>query len=329
MAHNIEFNEATQTHSVVTVGQKPWHGLGITVDGALTADEVLDKANMRYEVIKRPVKFTSKGKEIDFPGKFVITRKDTDAPLGICGTNWTPLQNDDAFKFFDPIVDRDEAMYHTAGVLGVGQRSWILAKLPSYIRVGNDDLIEEYALLSNMFTGHDAVEIALTTMRVVCENTLLMALAGAKGARRITIPHTRDIMKQVEKAHQALGMFSQYTKDMEDVFNKMAKFQITDEILRGYLDNLLPKSMSDSDSSPVTAAHKARWKIEEFFEIGVGQDITTARGTLFGLYNAVTGYTSHLKEYPSQDSKFKNLLIGGASYKMNQLAFDMALDLVK
>lgn len=329
MAHNIEFNEQKGTHSAVFVKEAAWHGLGTVVEGALTADEVLDKANMRYKVVKRPVKFNVGRQQHVFPGKFVISREDTDAPLGICGTNWTPLQNDEAFKFFDALIDRQEAIYHTAGVLGVGQRSWILAKMPNYIRVGVDDIIEEYVLISNMFTGHDAVEVMLTPIRVVCENTLMAALAGAKGGRKITIPHTRDILKQVEKAHEALGMFSQYSKDIEEVFNKMAKFQITDSILRTYLDELLPKSTSDTTLSPINMSHKNRWKIEEFFETGVGQDIVTAKGTLFGLYNAVTGFTSHVKEYQSETAKFKNLLIGGASFKMNQKAFDLALELVK
>jgi len=327
MAHNLE-EKADGTFSYIGVGEPAWHGLGKTVQHAMTAEQIIKEANQDYKVIKKPVQFRADGMYHTFNDKFVIVREDTKAPLGVCGKAWTPLQNDEAFKFFDALVDRKEAIYHTAGVLGKGERSWILAKLPSYIRVGSDDIIEEYALISNMFTGHDAVEIALVNIRVVCWNTLMMALAQAKGKRRISIPHTKDIVKQVEKAHEALGMFSQYSKDIEDAFNRMAKVKITDSILREYLDALLPKSMEDTETSPVTMSHKNRAKIEEFFEAGVGQDIKTARGTVFGMYQAVTGFTSHVKEYKDDTTKFKNLLIGGASYKMNQQAFELALTLI-
>ncbi len=327
MAHNLELNEQTGKYSYVGVGQPAWHGLGKTVENALTSDEVVKESGQDYQVIKKPIEFEIGGKTRTFSEKFVICREDTFAPLGVCGRNWTPLQNDEAFKFFDAIVDRKEAIYHTAGVLGKGEKSWILAKLPSYIRVGNDDIIEEYALITNAFTGHDAVEIALTNIRVVCQNTLMMALAGAKGKRKISIPHTRDIVAQVERAHEALGLFSQYSKDVEAAFNRMAKVKITDAILRQYLDSLLPKSTDEE--SPITMSHKNRITIEEFFVDGIGQDIKTAKGTMFGLYQAVTGFTSHVKDYANETAKFRNLLMGGASYKMNQKAFELALNFSK
>lgn len=327
--HNIEIKENGKA-SYVGVGEPAWHGLGTTFTDreGLTADEVVAESGQNYHVIKRPVQFEVKGKKYESPSKFVICREDTHAYLGICGTNWTPLQNAEAFKFFDAIVDRGEAIYHTAGVLGKGERSWILAKLPAYIRVGDGDIIEQYALVSNIFTGHDAIEIALVDLRVVCQNTLMAALAGAKGKRIISIPHTKDVVAQVQKAHEGLGLFSQYSKDIESAFKAMAKVKITDAILREYLDKLLPKSISESESSPKTMSRKNRAKIEEFFETGIGQDTKTARGTAFGLYQAVTGFASHVKEYKDDAAKFRNLLIGGASYRMNQKAFELALELV-
>lgn len=329
---NIEVNEITGKHSYVGVGELPWHGFGKTFTDreALTAAQVVKESGQDYQVVKRPVMYTTGEGSNDwrtFGDRFVITREDTHAPLGVCGRNWTPLQNSEAFKFFDAIVGRDEAIYNTAGVLGKGERAWILAKLPSYIRVGGDDIIEQYALISNTFTGHDAVHIALTDIRVVCANTLMAALAGARGKRIVSIPHTMDIVKQVEKAHEGLGLFSQYSKDMEDVFKKMSKVKITDAILRRYLDILLPKT-TDETTPEGAMSFKHRAGIEEFFEEGIGQDIKTANGTMFGLYNAVTGFTSHVKEYKNKDAKFKNLLVGGASYKMNQKAFEVALALM-
>jgi phage/plasmid-like protein (TIGR03299 family) len=212
MAHNIEYNEITKTHSVFVKGQAPWHGLGQLAEEAQTAEQLVIKANLGYGIEKVPVKF---GDNQTFDNRFVVQRTDTKAGLGIVGKDWTPLLNTEAFNFFDALIDRSEAIYESAGVLGKGEKAWILAKMPTYIRVGDGDMINEYVLISNAFTGKHAIEMKLTTVRVVCENTLAMAL-GEKSLRSVTIPHTKDVLKKVEAAHKAMGMFSQYAKDLED-----------------------------------------------------------------------------------------------------------------
>ena len=336
--HNIEKNEATGTHSYFGVGEPAWHKLGTTIEKAVTAEEALKLANLDYTVQKRQAMFpveedylesgsengiyTIKVKPVK--NKFHSFRTDTGAVLGTVGKSWTPLQNRDAFRFFDALVDRDEAIYETGGVLGEGERAWILAKLPSHIRVGNgDDLIDEYILVSNGFNGKTAVEILLTPVRVVCNNTLLAALGSAKN--KVSIPHTPNIEVAIEKASEALGLFSQYNKDMEDVFNLMANKQVKQQQVDEFLNTLLPKN---PENTALTQGDKYRMNIAKFFEAGVGQDMKTTHGTVFGLYNAVTGFTSHVKEYGNNEAKFKNLLVGGSSARMNQQAFDLALEMV-
>lgn len=333
--HDIELNKKTGTHSYFGVGELPWHNLGITVEEAVNAEKAIELANLGYTVQKKPAMFpigdipepnengiiTMSVKPV--AGKFHSYRTDTGDVLGTVGSAWTPLQNVDAFKFFDGVIDKEEAIYQTAGVLGKGERAWILAKLPAHIRVGKDDITEQYVLLSNGFTGTNGVVAAITPIRVVCSNTLNMALQGATS--KISIAHTPNVDKAIEKAAEMLGIFNQYTQEMEDAFNVMATKSVTVDQTKGFIEALIPKN---EETKARTKADEYREGVLKFFEDGVGQDMPTTNGTLYGLVNAVSGFTSHVKEYTGAESKFKNLLLNGTSSRMNQTAMDMALELI-
>ena len=135
MAHNLE-QRGDQT-SMFFTGSVPWHQLGRKLDKPATAAEAMEAARLDYTVVKRPLKAIIHTRHFaDVPNAFATVRTDTNVVLGVVGSRYEPVQNADAFNFFDPLVDRDEAIYHTAGVLGKGEKVWLLAKLPDYIRVG-------------------------------------------------------------------------------------------------------------------------------------------------------------------------------------------------
>src|SRR4051812_27117970 len=155
MAHNINFNEQTGRHSFFSVKEKVWHGLGQIVEGYPTSAEAIQHAGLGYTVEKRPL-FTYGNDnmipdadiciripEIEVPNYFATVRTDTEQALGVVGKDYEVVQNKDAFSFFDAIVGGEGIMYETAGALGKGgERISITAKLPDYIKVGNEDLIE-------------------------------------------------------------------------------------------------------------------------------------------------------------------------------------------
>ena len=122
MAHNLEQRDGQA--SMFFTGDVPWHQLGRHLNKPATAAEAMEAARLDYTVVKRPMKAIINGhKYSDVPNAFATVRTDTNQVLGVVGARYEPVQNRDAFNFFDPLVDRDEAVYHTQpGFLDVVKR---------------------------------------------------------------------------------------------------------------------------------------------------------------------------------------------------------------
>jgi phage/plasmid-like protein (TIGR03299 family) len=189
MAHNLNFNEQTGKHSFFLVKEKAWHGLGQIVEGYPNSAEALKFAGLDYTVEKRKL-FTFDNEnqtasedteikipEIEVPNYFATVRTDNENILGVVGRDYEVVQNIDAFSFFDSIVGGDGIQYETAGALGKGERIFITAKLPDYIKVGNNDLIEQYLFLTTSHDGFGSIAAAFTPIRIVCNNTLKQPFA--------------------------------------------------------------------------------------------------------------------------------------------------------
>jgi len=165
MAHELLINDGEA--SMMYVGEVPWHGLSTKLDRPATAEEAICAAKLDWEVEKKPLCFRDGSRNPPVPDRYVVVPGrgwdgDTRPVFGIVSKSFQPLQNREAFSFFDPIVGKDAAVYHTAGALGEGERIWILAKLPDHIRVIGDDITDKYLLLSNSHDGHGAVQIKFT-----------------------------------------------------------------------------------------------------------------------------------------------------------------------
>src|SRR2546422_2290614 len=157
---------------------RPWHEKGVAVNGLATAAKCIKAAGLDWGVAKVPIRSDDPG-ALPIPDKMVTVRTDLalDDPrriLGVVGAEYEPLQNWEAFGFFDGIVGRAAAIYETAGVIDDGRRIWLLAKLPKRIEVVKGDRVEPYVLLANGHDGTLMVHIKFTPWRVVCQNTLAM-----------------------------------------------------------------------------------------------------------------------------------------------------------
>jgi phage/plasmid-like protein (TIGR03299 family) len=186
MAHNLNFNELTGEYSFFSTKQKSWHGLGKVVAGYPTSAEALVFAGLDFDVIKSPL-FTQvngmvstpdginyRNISLDIPDTFATVRTDTNQVLGVVGKDYEIVQNRDAFSFFDSIIGGDGILYETAGALGNGSRIFITAKLPGYIRVGDDDLTEKYIFLTTSHDGSGSITGAFTPPALYVTIRLMM-----------------------------------------------------------------------------------------------------------------------------------------------------------
>lgn len=207
MAHNLNFNEATGKYSFFSVKEKAWHALGQTVQEYPTSSEAIAFAGLDYEVIKAPLFVKGAAPEIthEIPDQFATMRTDNNAVFGVVGKDYQIVQNADAFAFFDAIVGGGEGiLYETAGVIGQGERIFITAKLPGYIRVGSgDDVTEKYIFLTTSHDGTGSITAAFTPIRIVCQNTLNAALRNMSNVVRIR--HTAGAKERLEQAHKVMG----------------------------------------------------------------------------------------------------------------------------
>lgn len=292
MAHGIEIRDGQA--SMMYVGNVPWHGLGVRLDRPATAFEALRAARLDWVVDKKPL-YPGKERPGGIPRWFAVVRRDLVGTesfpvLGIVGKGYRPLQNREAFEFLDPIVGEGAAAYHTAGALGHGERVWILAKLPATMRIVGDDIAEKYLLLSNSHDGTSSVQIKFTPVRVVCQNTLAIALADGRGLR---VCHTRNLMRNLAAARYALGIIDAGFRGLEETFVAMTKVSMNPERLGEYLARVFPAPGGPADGKGTRRVARDRAWSEYFFDQGKGADLPGVRGTLWAAYNGVVELIDH------------------------------------
>ncbi|MET6997843.1 DUF932 domain-containing protein [Chitinophaga sp. CC14] len=337
MAHNIFFNEQTGKHSFFSVQQKAWHGLGQIVESYPTSAEAIQFAGLDYTVEKRRLFTLDNGQvneqeelihnEIEVPNYYATLRTDTQAVLGVVGKDYQVVQNTDAFTFFDSIVGGDGIFYETAGALGQGERIFITAKLPNYIKVGNDDLIEQYLFLTTSHNGMGSITAAFTPIRIVCNNTLNAAMRNHSNS--IKIRHTVNAKDRLAQAHKVMGLANTLSVQMEEVFNRWSKVRITDPEVKKLIQlamvpnkEVLQNIQSGKVDELSTAFTNIVDNVYDYAMSDSTQQTDTTRGTLFGAYNAVSGYFQNVRSYKTQEVKLNSIMNGTAQLR-TQSAFNL------
>jgi len=344
MAHNLNYNEKTGKHSFVSVKEKAWHGLGQIVQDYPTSAEAIRFAGLNYKVEKRKL-FTYDNEnqngnsdtdiiipEIEVPNYFATVRTDTEQVLGVVGKDYEVVQNEDAFSFFDAIVgDSDAIQYETAGALGNGERIFITAKLPDFIKVGRDDLIEQYLFLTTSHDGFGSITAAFTPVRVVCQNTLNAAFKNCSNS--VKIRHTLNAKERLEQAHKVMSISNKLSEYLEDAFNQWSKVRITDKQVRKLiLLAMVPnkkawQNLQAGKDDQLSSVYKNI--CDTVYEYGVAsptQQTETTKGTVFGTYNCVTGYFQNARTYKDDEAKLKSLLFGGTVQLRTARTFHLCED---
>jgi len=329
-------HEVGEHDKVAYYGELPWHGINcVELDGVGTSQQVIEAAGLGWTVEKMPVMTGASFEDMQnmmgaemtvIPEHHATVRVNEDGlqiPLGVVGDRYTILKKKNAFGFFDAVVDEDAAIYHTAGSLFNGKKIWLLAKLPDSIYVGGDDVIDQYVLLSNSHDGTTSLIAKYTPIRVVCNNTLSFAIKGV--GKEIKIRHTKSIKERLTEAHRVLGIVAKSTEKSTDVFKAMAEREVTTKEVDSYIKLLIA---TKDENDVATRTQNTRNKIIETFETGMGSGLVTAKGTLWGLYNGVTEYVSHIKTVKGLEEdgsdpmgKRMNSIIYGSGQTMRDRAF--------
>jgi phage/plasmid-like protein (TIGR03299 family) len=272
--------------------------------------------------------------EIEVPDFYATIRNDTEQVLGVVGKDYEVVQNVNAFEFFDSIVGGgDGILYETCGALGQGERIFITAKLPDYIRVGRDDLIEQYLFLTTSHDGYGSITAAFTPVRVVCQNTLNAAMRHHSNG--IKIRHTASANERLKQAHQLLGITNQLANELEEVFNHWSKIRITDSAVKQLIQiamapnkEVLQSLQSGKQDELSTTYNNMVSSVMEYTLTNPTQQEVTTKGTLFGAYNAVTGYFQNVRNFKDDESKFKSIMYGTGQQR-SQSAFDLCTEFAK
>ena len=192
---------SANVETMFSVRETPWHGLGRIVMEAPASREALELAGLDWQVESRNI-YSGTGAMI--PGYRANVRSTDDAVLGVVSDRYRIVQNEEAFQFTDDLLG-EGVTYETAGSLQGGKKVWMLARLPRKYLIAGDQ-VEPYLVIFNSHDGSSGVKVAMTPIRVVCQNTLNLALNTAK--RSWTARHTENVLLRVQDARETLQLDS-------------------------------------------------------------------------------------------------------------------------
>lgn len=288
---------AANVETMFSVRQVPWHGLGTIVQEAPTSADALRLAGLDWEVVQKPA-FMQVGTKmvgaievpsyLEIPNCKVNVRSTDNAVLGTVTDRYKIVQNQEAFEFTDALVGETEdgvVKYETAGSLCGGKKVWLLAKMPTTKVL--DDEVDPYMFFSNSHDGKGAINVGMTPIRIVCNNTLNMALNTAK--RQWSTKHVGDMQSKLEEAKMCLQMGHKYMQSLADEADRLANTKLYKEQLDEILDELFPIDENDSDRKK----NSMKSEKDNFYVAYFMPDIAKFRETAWGAVNAMSDVITH------------------------------------
>ena len=340
MAHMVE--------TMAYAGEVPWHGLGRQVESDMTPEEMLEAAQLNWTVSKRPLYTVDKPNVwniIDPTGEaqFVpvedqhgIMRDTDNTVLSVAGNDYTPFQNHEVMGFFKKFTEAGSMAMETAGSLRSGKDIWGLAKLESNFKLSGDDEVNGYLLLNNSHEVGKAMTMMFTPIRVVCNNTLTLALK--QQGNRFRVLHVQMFDEEIIKAAEnALGL----STEAMDEFAEQSAFLSSKRAKEDDLDNFVaelfqPKVLiergkaSSNDNLPALRDEFKRTAltVRDAIETSPGSTIVSAKGTWWGALNGVTYVTDHLKPSRIHGNSLHSAWFGSGAMQKRR-ALDKALEYAK
>lgn len=317
-------------------GDMPWHEEGLSLSRPATLDEALKAGGLNWEVGFSEL-MTADDPPSPAPMRKAIVRLDRPTGhegrvLGVAHRGFEPIQNKEGAMLFDAIFGRGEAVYETGGYLGDGEVIWLLARINRPLQVTPADIVQPYALLANSHDGSIAFTISLTTVRVVCQNTLAMALEE-NVREKFRRSHQGRLRDHAAAAQQFFASTLHQLDHIKGNFVRLTTKECRDQQFEEILVALLPipRKPANADrnrgllkawETNVQRIEKARAKIRELRESGIGMELAGSKGTLWGVLNAVLEFVDH--HQPIKGDRVAHALLGNGM-DLKQRAFKLVM----
>jgi len=303
--HNLE--QINGETAFVAYREPGWHGLGQVVEEELTAESAIQKAMLDWTVELHPLQsvvVTDTGVEIvDVKDKFAVIRKhpllgERDA-LGVVGTRYTPIQNREVFNFLDALVDSGSS-YETAGSIDGGKKIFITMRMPNGILVGGKDKSDMYIFATTSHDGSFSLSVALTAVRVVCQNTWRMARRASQ--YKHTIRHTANSNKSIAQARDVMQLSFEYGGFLQEQADKLIKTTVTNSDVDDFLSKLFPvpadiaaamgkRPLEKNELKVINMLDNKKDTIKNLYHNSPGQQMLDTNA--WRLFNSVTEYADY------------------------------------
>lgn len=286
---------SANVETMMYVREKPWHDLGVCVQEAPTSAEALRLAGLDWTVDQEPVQVA--GGAI-IPGFKANVRSSDKRVLGIVSDRYTVVQNHEAFSFTDSLVGGD-VRYETAGSLKNGRKIWLLARMPE-TKI-NGDAVEPYMCFSNTHDGSGAVRVCMTPIRVVCNNTLNLAMKQAK--RAWSVRHTGNIDTKLHEARMCLELGEEYMDHLSVYADRLANITVTNDKLQAIMDEMFPIDRATATKRELTAANKIR---DDYMVCLFAPDLLKFQGSAWAAINAMSDMATHTRPLRQTKNYWQN-----------------------
>lgn len=272
---------SAEVEQMIYVREKPWHGLGTMVSEAPNSQEAIQRAGLDWTIDGKPV---YDGNFNEIHGFKANTRSTDGKVLGIVSDKYKVVQNYEAFDFTDSLIG-EGLKYETAGSLRGGKTIWLLGKMPERYILGDE--FEPYICFTNTHDGTGAVRCCMTPVRVVCQNTLNMALRTAK--RSWSMVHRGDMAAKLDEARQTLELADIYLKRLDEEADKLANQKMTEGEMQDAMNLMFPLDEDATDRQKRTVQEAK----DQIIICTLRPDVAKFLNTKWGFVNAVSDYIGH------------------------------------
>ncbi|WP_244814733.1 DUF932 domain-containing protein [Caballeronia sp. Lep1P3] len=314
------------------VNEIPWHGLGNQLAPGQSLEVWAQQAGMNWKIEESEVRFVAGGTGLGsihaFPEQKVLYRSDTKAPLSVVSSRYQVVQPAEILEFYRDLTEVGGFELETAGVLKDGKKLWALARTGQSATLKGHDKVNGYLLLATACDGTLATTAQFTSVRVVCNNTLAIALGDSTGA--VKVPHRSQFDAQAVKRQLgiAISSWDGFMARMKALSERRVSADSADAYFRRVLTYQTGSASGAADKPNATTNDSAIRAVHDLFAgRGKGAALASASGTAWGLLNSVTEYVDYQRRARSEDHRRDAAWFGpGAALK--QKAWDEALRLV-